>query len=417
MFRCCRHRLALAVFAAGGLRAAEPQWPPLNGELSGALRLDALGDAPPLQWRTHLKPTAGGLPQIDLEVTASGLELHARATLPPGEAPGTWQISSAAVDLAMWLPIALARAGQAVLPPDLVATGTLRVAGEGTWRNAKATGSISAALDGATVGSTAQNLSASGVSLAAAIDLADNLPTVRSLRLGVDTLQMASLTARRIVAEAAGAEGGRIDVRRAELEVLGGRVALTPFTVDPARLAIDTAADLTGLALGELAALAPQALAEGSGQVAGRVAVRWSAEQGPEPGAGALRVAVDVPATVRLAPTPGFLTQRLPARFGLIGGSFGPLSRWLSIENPAYLTLRRIELGELPLAVDSLEVKLYPDGPDGAISARVELSGHPAEPHSPVGAVSFQVNVAGPLSQVVHYGLNNKASLHVNSTR
>lgn len=417
MLRYCRLCLVLAVLAAGGLQAAEARWPAFDGDLSGLLRLDALGDAPPLTWHTHVKPTAGGPPQIDLELSARGLGLHARVTLPPGEAPGTWQIADGTIDLAVWLPIALARAGQAALPPDLAVTGTLRLAGEGTWRNAEVSGSLTAALDGATAGSAAQNWSASGVALAAVIALTNNLPAVRSLRLDVDTLQVASLTARRIVAEAAGAAGGRLDLRRAELEMFGGRVALAPFTFDPAMPAVDTTADLTGVALGELAALAPQAVAEAHGQVAGRVAVRWSAQLGTEPGAGALRVSVDTPATVRLAATPGFLTQRVPARLGLIGGSFGPLSRWLSVENPAYDTLRRIELGELPLAVDRLEVKLYPDGPDGAISARVELSGHPAEANSAVGGVSFVVNVAGPLSQVLRVGLKQNASIQINSAR
>jgi hypothetical protein len=194
-------------------------------------------------------------------------------------------------------------------------------------------------------------------------------------------------------------------------------VALAPFTFDPALPAVDTTADLTGLALGELAALAPQALTEAHGRLTGRVAVRWNAQLGAEPGAGALRVAAGTPATVRLAPTPGFLTQRVPARLGLIGGSFGPLSRWLSFANPAYDALRRIELGELPLAVDSLEVKLYPDGPDGAVSARVELSAHPAEAGSSVGRVSFAVNVAGPLSQVINVGLKQNASIRSGPAR
>ncbi len=418
MSRCRRFCLALAAFAAGRVLAAESRWPPLDGELSGVVRLDALGDAPPLAWRTHVQPSADGSLRVEVAVTADGLVLHAGATLPAtGEAPGTWRLTDATVDLATWLPVAIARAGTTALPSDFAATGTLRLAGEGTWRDQVVAGALTAELAGATAGSAAQNWSASGLALAGEIAIEKNLPTARSLRLGVESLRVVGITVRRIVVEAAGATGGRLDVRRAEVEMLGGRVALAPFTLDPAAPAVDTTADLVGVALGDLAALAPQALAEARGQISGRLAVRWSARLGAEPGTGSLSMGVDTPATIRLAATPGFLTERVPARFNLVGMSLGPLSRLLSIENPAYDTLRRIELGQLPLVVDGLEVKLYPDGPDGAVSARVELSGHPAEAKSAVGAVSFSVNVAGPLSQVLRLGMQKNASMSLGAGR
>ena len=186
MLRRCRLCLALTALAAGALPAAETRWPALDGDLSGVLRLDTLGDAPPLTWHARVKPSAEGPPQIDLEVTARGLVLHAQATLPPDGAPGTWRIADGAVDLAAWLPIALARADQAALPPDLAATGTLRFAGEGTWRDAEVSGSLTAALAGATAGSAAQNWSASGLTLAAEITLTKNLPALRAARVDLE---------------------------------------------------------------------------------------------------------------------------------------------------------------------------------------------------------------------------------------
>lgn len=404
--------LALAVFTAGALGAADVRWPPLSGDLSGVVRLDALGGAPPLTWRAQMHPTADGLPSLELDVTATGLVLHARATLPSSaDAPGAWRVTEATIDLATWLPVALARAGTAALPPDLAMTGNLRLTGEGTWREAEVSGALMTTLDDATGASAAQNWSMSGLAVEADLTLTKNLPAMRAVKLSVDTFHMSNITAHKIMAEAGSASGGRLEVRRAELAVLGGHVALAPFTFDPAAPAIDTTADLADVALGDLASLLPQALTAATGQIAGRLAVRWSATAGAEPGSGTLRIGVDQPATVRLAASPGFLTQRVPERFNLAGTALGPISRALSLKNPAYDTLRRIELGETPLNVDSLEVKLYPDGPDGIVSARVAMSGRPAESDSPVGKVSFVVNVVGPLEKVIRLSAQKNSSM------
>lgn len=381
------------------------------------VRLDVLGDAPALAWHTQFRPAADGSPQITLEVTARGLALRVEATLPLVDAPGTWRILDGTCDPAVWLSVATARAGTTGLPPDFAVTGTLRLSGEGTWRENEMAGAVTASLENATAGSATQNWSASGVTLSTVVELAQNRPAIRTLKLALDTVRVAGLTARRIAVEAVGAADGKLDVRRADVEMLGGHVALAPFTFDPAAPAIDTTADLVGVALGEVAALAPQAVAEARGQIAGRLAVRWTARLGAEPGTGTLAMGVDTPTTIRLAAAPGFLTDRVPARFNLIGTSLGPLSRMLSVENPAYDTLRRIELGQLPLVVDALEVKLYPEGPDGAVSARVDLAGHPAEAKSAVEAVSFSVNVAGPLSQVLRLGLQKNASMSFGAGR
>jgi hypothetical protein len=416
----CRRclRFALAVFVANVAAAADARWPALTGDLSGVVRLDALGDSPPLAWSTRVQPSSDGALRVDLDVSARGLAVHAQVTLPAGaESPGEWRILDGTIDLETWLPVALAKAGATSLPSDLTVTGPVRIVGEGTWRDAEISGALKVTLDGGAAGSVAQSWSTTGLGLVAEIALEKNLPALRTLQLYAESLSAAGVTARRVVVEAGGVAGGRLEVRRAEVEVFGGRVALAPFTLDPTTPSVNTAADLVGVALGDLAALAPQAVAEARGQVAGRIAVRWDAQAGAEPGAGLLSVNLGIPATVRLAASPGFLTERVPARFNLAGESLGPISRALSLKNPAYETLRRIELGELPLVVDGLVVKLYPDGLDGAVSARLELSGHPAEAKSAVGTVSFSVNVTGPLSQVLRLGMKPNSSMNFGAGR
>ena len=203
-------------------------------------------------------------------------------------------------------------------------------------------------------------------------------------------------------------------MRRAEIVAFGGRIALAPFTLDPAAPAVRTTAEFSGVALGELAALVPQALTEARGQVAGRITVNWSLQAGVEPGAGSLVVSPDTPATLRLAKSPGLLTGRSPPRIEFLPAWTGPLHTWFSVENPGYDLLRRIELGDMPLVVEHLDVRLYPDGPDAARSATVEISARPASGEA-VKKVTFTVNLSGPLAQVLRLGLDDRAKVRVNT--
>ncbi len=417
MFRRIFLALALAALARAEARPGELHWPPVDGEVSGIMRLAALGDGWPITWRVKLRPPAAGALPFAVDLTATGFSLRALGAPPAGGKPGAWQVVEGSIDLTAGLPVATSHVDIAGLPPDLAITGELKFTGEGTWLRSEFSGRLTLTLSNGTAASPKQKWSASGLAFAIDATLEKNRPTVHALRFAVETLNAATLTARQLNVEAAGIEGGKLDVQRAEVSLLGGRVTLTPFTFDPAKPAIDTTADFIGVALGELAALVPQALAEASGRLYGRVAVRWNAQAGAEPGEGALRVAIDSAASVRLAPASGFLTNRVPRKLFLLPAGLGPLARWTAVDNPAYDTLRQIELGQMPLKVETLDVKLFPDGPDGPLSARVELVARPAEAGGAVDRVDFTVNVAGPLSQVLRVGLQSGASINVGAAR
>jgi len=166
----------------------------------------------------------------------------------------------------------------------------------------------------------------------------------------------------------------------------------------------------SGVALSELAKLVPTTLAGAQGRVDGRVAMRWTPAAGLALGKGELHVSSDASASLRLAPEPGFLTGRVPRRIALLPAWLGPVARWFSPENPAYETLSKIEQGELPLAVEALEIELYPDGPDAPRTAHVMLAASPPE-GSAVKRVRFNINVAGPLDQVIRLGLSDRLQL------
>ena len=416
MFRTRMFRLLLTMLAFGGATfGAEPAWPLLSGELAGTLKVPRLVGAPPLEWRVNARPGPRG-PELEVIASAPGLALRIEANPPGGSSAGTWRVVSGTADAAVWWPLAATQWPGNFLPPDAVMTGALSFAGTGTWRGTVVAGAITVSLTDGSARSVAQGWSIKGIAIEGAFEFADGKITVRSARVRAELAQVAGLTARKILLEAEGASGGRFSVRRAEVGVMGGRVALAPFTLDPAAPAVHTDAEIVGIALSDLAALVPQALAEARGQVAGRVSVNWSLSGGVEPGTGLLSVSADAPAGLRLTNSPGLLTGSATPRIEFLPAWTGPLRRWLSVENPAYDVLRRIERGELPLVVENLQVKLYPDGLTAPQSVRVELAAHPTA-GSAVQRVTFAVNVTGPLMEVLKLGLDDRAKILVNAPK
>jgi hypothetical protein len=353
---------------------------------------------------------------LDLTATAPGLALRIEATPPVGDAGGTWRLLSGSADVAACWPVVTGQGWGNFLPADAVLAGTVNFTGAGTWRGEVFSGTVDATLSGASVRSAAQSWTVDGITLDCALEFTDGKVALHSAQLRAATIQAAGLTARKFFVDLVGGDHGRLAVRRADVNALGGRIALAPFTLDPASPAVHTSAEISGVALADLAALVPQALAEASGQVAGRVAINWSLAGGLEPGAGSLGVAAGSSAGLRLTNSPGLLTSRATPKIEFLPGWTGPLSRWLSIDNPAYAVLRQIERGEMPLIVEKLSVKLYPDGLDGPQSARVEVAARPTA-GSAVERVTFAVNVTGPLTEVLKLGLDDRAKVRVNAPK
>lgn len=403
----CRFLLpALLAAATCGSVAAQP-WPPLAGELKGTLTGRVWAGAPPLAWRVQLvAPGADGVGQVRATAEATGLELRAEGT-----AAGAWRVTTGSVDLAVWSRPLLVAAALGV-PEDLVVTGSLQIAGEGTWSRDGVAGRFRVSWADGEAHSATQGWEARGLGLVAVVGLApDRSLTIESLVLQAATVQAAGVTWRELQVEVAGTVPGELTVRRAALSVLGGAVSVRPFRVDPSRPELRATADLVGIALGEVAGLVPTALAAAQGRLDGRVDVAWSRAAGFKPLGGALRVAAERPASIRLASTPGFLTQHVPERIKLVPDWLRLPQTWFAPVNPAFGTLQQIERGEQDLAVEQLRVELYPDGPDGPRSATVEVAARPPA-GSAVEKVSFTVNVAGPLQQVLEIGLDDRARLN-----
>ena len=393
--------------------AADLALPPITGQLSGNLVLHDWPGLPPLAWRVTSVAEGVGT-RLELSTTAPGLVLRIEAALPSEKAAGTWRVAEGAVDVPAWLPVVMARAGPVGLPGDLEAGGRVRLAGSGTWQGAEVRGTVSATLVDGSARSSSQGWEAAAIAVTGELTVSAQGAGLRSARIRVGSFQAAGMVASNLTADVAGAADGRLEIRRLELDVLGGHVSLEPFGFDPAKPALEATANFSGIALSDLARLVPQALAEARGLVNGRVALRWSSATGFQLGTGALAVSTATPAMVRLAATPGFLTGSMPRNIALLPAWLGPLARWFSPENPAYSSLEDIELGRQALSVESLNLQFYPDGPDAPRSARVDLTARPPA-GSAVERVTFTVNVAGPLNQVLRLGRNGGIKVKVES--
>lgn len=401
--------LILCLLAGGGPVARAAPWPWLQGELSGELIVNGPGGFPPLRWTLRAQPDARGN-TAQLKVTAPGLQVEALVVGPDAGGGFAWRVTEGEVDLAPWWRRLAQSAGVEGMPADLTLSGTVKLGGEGTWRGDGWAGRLQASIANGAAVSEAQNWSVPGFEAAVALAGSGESLIVQSLTLRAAEATALDVALRNLELTAEGDAPNRLLITSAGVDALGGRIALKPFAVDPLNPVIETTAEMAGVSLAQLADLVPQALKEASGQVSGRVEVKWSASLGPKTGAGALTVTPDSSANFRLAATPGFLTQHAPERIQLLPDKLGALARWLSLENPAYETLRRIELGEMPLQVEDLSIELYPDGPAGPRSAAVRVTARPAD-GSVVDKVTFAVNVSGPLDQVLKLGTSDGATL------
>lgn len=419
MRRFATSLLTVTLLTAGrGVAEEKPApLPPVNGEVAGQLVVPRIPGLPALAWRVQMKPAAGADLAFDATAKAEGLDLQIEFTLPRGEAPGMWRIVRAKLEAAAWWHLSVEMAGVKALPPDFEFGGQMTIEGAGQWRGAEASGTLHVKLEAGTAGSEAQKWRVAGLTLDADLVVAASRVTVRSAHLSADTVQAASVTARNFLVEITGAPGGQLSVTRAEVSALGGRIALAPFVFDPIAPAVKTVAEFSSVNLSEIAALVPHAVKEAKGQLAGRVTVSWSLKSGLGPTQGSLSISAGEAATLSLVESPGLLTTHAPERLEFLPTYTGKLRQWFSAANPAYDMLRRIELGQAPLAVESFDVSLYPDGEDAPRTGQVNVVARPVGRSDAISRVTFTVNLSGPLDQVMKLGLENKAKLQLNPTK
>lgn len=363
-----------------------------------------------LQWTLLLPGSAESVRSGEVTVTGEGAALRVAFDLDTATGALRWRITEGRFDPAVWWP-ALAAYGA---PPDLLAlnvTGELVVSGEGDYTDSRLSGRVVADLKEWTIAHPDWAVRLDGVEgrLGGSIDglLARDVP----FELSVRTLTTPRLGARLLAVRGKLIGFETIEVALARVEIAGGSVEADPFDLDLTPLSFGARIRLTRVGLQDVVQLVPASLAAARGRVNGDLRVAWSEEAGFQVGEGKLRLDASEPTTLTLAASPGFLTSQVPARFVLLPAWLGPLSRWFSPVNPALATLSDIELGRLPLQVQSLDVDLSPDGDVAGRTASVSIRGRPVGDGGAVDLVTFQINVAGPLSEVLKLGIEQDFSI------
>jgi hypothetical protein len=396
--------------------AASTAVPPINADLTAALRWLDFPEAPLVQSRAQSRINAEGRLELELSAQAPGLAVHGIATVPDAARPGSWKITQGEMDLEAWWRVTLARYAPAVIPADLKTTGNVAITGGGTWGESMVSGEVSGTLAKGSAASEEKDWSAAGVSLATEIQLEQNRPNVRTSRLVAASAEVAGVQARNVEVEVTGAADRGWTVQRFQLEAFGGTVVIESFVFKPNDAKVDLTVVVTHLSLEELAHFVPQALAGARGRISGRLLVHWSAAEGFTPGPGNLNVASDEGATIKLANSPGLLSKGVNPKISFLPAWLGGVARKTAVDNPAYIALHEIEEGKDDLLVNKLEIALYPDGVDAPRTARISVVAHPSSSTS-VKAVSFNVDVIGPLEDLIKVALNQRVDLSVKTSR
>ncbi|MDO8539441.1 MAG: hypothetical protein Q7S40_03305 [Opitutaceae bacterium] len=400
--------------AAGRAASVPSSLPPVSGELSGEFTPLKISGVPALKWKVSLRAGPAAAPRhADLEINGPGTAVRGEAIVDTWDA-ASWRVSDARIEVAPWFAALAPMLGTALT--GMTAEGTATIGGSGTLNAGKFGGQIEMNWrDGALRNSTA-GWAITGVTVHGKLAQLPALASDGPVTLTFREANGAGIVARDGRIEFSVDFHRRVHVLRATMGLMEGRVAFTPFVFDPDKPEVQTDAEFEHVELSRFAAYLPAVLAEARGPVSGRMQVNWSVKDGLRSASGTLRPETAVAASIRLAPSPGFLTSRLPEnvreRIDLLPSWFGPIRKLFRPVNPAYETLRAIEMGESRLELKTLELSVSPGGDINGRTARIVLMAKPSANESVVDSVRFEINVNGPLADLVKLGLEGRVKMH-----
>jgi hypothetical protein len=392
--------------------AADLRLPAVDGQITGDISPLKIPGAPKLHWMVTLRTDAAtGNRTADLDLSGPGTRVMGSGRVTPAS-DIDWRIVRAQLELATWNA-----ALTTTVPKNLAARGQLNLAGTGTWRDGHLTGTAALDLRDAALHAADDSWSVDGISatgrLADLVSFASDGP----IRIAFHEAAMTGIAIGEGAIDLTMDPQRVVHVTQANVALMNGHVALAPFSFPLAKPEVKTTLEFAGVELGGLARFLPSILASAQGPVSGRVDMSWSAGQGLQFANGLLQPRPNETASIRLAPSPGFLTKALPARLrekiDLLPAWLGPVRRWFIADNPAYDTLHAIEMGTLPLEVKTLEVHLQPAGDANGRTAEIVVMARPAAQTSAVESVRFEIHVTGPLADLVRLGLEGKVAVHM----
>ncbi|MBP7141761.1 MAG: YdbH domain-containing protein [Opitutaceae bacterium] len=381
-------------------------------EATGVIQLKGAAE---LHWRTVGKVTSSIPAQriIEASIEGIGISLQGHLSLEPTPGTGRWMLDSATLDLQPWFtPLTEALRLRDTIG-DLEISGELNAEGSGTVTHGNLGGRLRVSLSEGTMASDARALRLSGITLAGVFGGPSPLRSIGFSSLSFLEGIFSGVTVHRGHVDFAITENHELLIRSAHVEVLGGSIEVREekFPLEAVLLGdVGATVHLSNLNLAEIRALIPDVIAEARGRVSGEIRVGWKPGEGFRLGDGRFQMERPESVEIRLTPQPGFLTSHTPERLTLLPAWTGALQKWFSPRNPAHETLRQIEMGLMSLQVETLSAEMHPAGDALGRSATVRISARPAVP-SAVDRIDFEVNVSGPLDDVIKLGMNQKISI------
>ncbi|MEI6861625.1 MAG: YdbH domain-containing protein [Verrucomicrobiota bacterium] len=394
--------------------AAQPPWPlpVLSGDMTGVFTSPGVPDV-----RWHLTATAarGGRERLVVEAEADGLKLAGEIELDPLSRDGVWRLTTATVDAALWLPVVAENFSLAWLKEISVNAGTIHLTGAGTLRTGVPDGALTVTLRDATLAHAGSGTTLQGVTADLRLDGLSPLHAPAEQVVTFRTAQAGGIALANGLITFSLPDESELRLTRAEVGALGGHVKAEPFVFAFATPNAETVVqlDFAGLDLAQVRPLLPPGgVAETSGRVSGRVALGWTADGRLSVGEARLSVAQGQLAPVfRLQAAPGLLSSNMPAKLMLLPTWLGPLARGAEVANPVYDALHEIELGRVPLRVESLSLSVRPQDDPTGHTATLRISARPVG-ESVVSTVNFDLIVNGPLEELLRHLFNRRLSPH-----
>ncbi len=406
-----RSLFALALFAGAGAVAADVDIVLPVASTSGTIELKG---APPLAWETQVDAVGSASRhrhRIKATLQGSGFAVVAHVETDPSRQRGNWTLDPSVIALQSWLAPLARMFGVLDSLGDLAADGRLLVDGTGRIEEGRLTGSLRCRLEDGELISESRSVHLAGLHLSFDLDSFSPPVASRPQTLSFKEARFSDVIARNGEVTFYLTNNQEVRIERARLDVFGGAAELTGGLFPLKTLLageVSATVRIVHVSLAEIAALLPGVIAEARGRLSGEIGVGWSKE-GFRLGNGSLQIERLESVEVRLSPQPGFLTAHTPERIPLPSW-MGALGRRLSPKNPAYETLRQVEMGLMTLQVETLAVQVQPAGDAAGRSATVQLLARPAIA-SAVDKVEFEVNVFGPLDEVLKLGLGNSFSI------
>lgn len=382
--------------------------PRVDGEFTGAIELLASpsGRDITLQWKVtaNSPATTPGIRIATLGVKGEGLAFRVRAEVDSSTLDGTWQIEEGYADLARLLPRIAAHLPAAFA--DLTAEGRLEITGAGEFRAGQFDGQAALHLADATVSNPSRDWTLDGLALHAEFtSLAQLLTnTATPQTLSFSRLSVGGIEVHDAQATFAFTPGGIMRLDSFQASSLGGILTVEPLTLSLTRPSAAIRMKASNIDSAQLAPYLPSTVSQARGRLSGDFELRWDPDAGLSFGDGHLSLQKTEPAYFQLSPIPGFFTNKVSPKISLLGG---PLRHLFSIENPAYATLKKIELGEMPLTIESIEASFEAVANQQDRTAHIAIIARPTAPDSMVKVVRFNINISGPLNEVIQFGLND----------